>query len=176
MLRALQCAASGGGQGANTCDKCATDLGSLRCTWIHKRGGLHTLDASLQRLLFRVRARARRWLGRGERGHLGALRAPVAARRRGGEHHVALPAEVAGAREVGGQGPGVEAAEPEILQLLAKGVPEIQQAGADAAPVISTKQFSPDRLPCVVREYPVVVEGCYEVIPRRAVVPLGVVI
>ena len=37
VLRALQCAASGGGQGAKTCDNCATDVGSLRCTWIHRR-------------------------------------------------------------------------------------------------------------------------------------------
>ena len=37
VLRALQCAASGGGKGANTCDKCATESRSLRCTWIHRR-------------------------------------------------------------------------------------------------------------------------------------------
>ena len=37
VLRALQCVASVGGQGANTCDKCATDVGSLRCTWTHRR-------------------------------------------------------------------------------------------------------------------------------------------
>ena len=32
VLRALQCAASGGRQGANTCNRCATDMGSLTCT------------------------------------------------------------------------------------------------------------------------------------------------
>ena len=37
VLRALQRAAAGGGQGANTCDRCATDVGSCRCTWIHRR-------------------------------------------------------------------------------------------------------------------------------------------
>ena len=37
VLRALQCAVSVGGQGANRCDKCATHVGSLRCTWIHRR-------------------------------------------------------------------------------------------------------------------------------------------
>ena len=37
VLRALQRAAPGGGQGANTCDRCATDVGSRRCTWIHRR-------------------------------------------------------------------------------------------------------------------------------------------
>ena len=37
LLRALQSVAAGGGQGANTCDRCATDVGSRRCTWIHRR-------------------------------------------------------------------------------------------------------------------------------------------
>ena len=37
VLRALRRAAAGGGQGANTCDRCATDVGSRRCTWIHRR-------------------------------------------------------------------------------------------------------------------------------------------
>ena len=37
VLRALQRAAAGGGQGANTCDRCAMDVGSRRCTWIHRR-------------------------------------------------------------------------------------------------------------------------------------------
>ena len=37
VLRALQRVAVGGGQGANTCDRCATDVGSRRCTWIHRR-------------------------------------------------------------------------------------------------------------------------------------------
>ena len=38
--------------------------------------------------------------------------------------------------------------------------------------IVPTEPFLLDRLPCVVREYPVVVEGCYEVIPHRARVPL----
>ena len=33
----LQSTAAGGGQGANTCDRCATDAGCRRCTWIHRR-------------------------------------------------------------------------------------------------------------------------------------------
>ena len=37
VLRALQRAPAGGGQGANTCDRCATDVGSRRCTCIHRR-------------------------------------------------------------------------------------------------------------------------------------------
>ena len=37
VLWALQCAALGGGWGANRCNKCATDVGSFRCTWMHRR-------------------------------------------------------------------------------------------------------------------------------------------
>ena len=37
VLRALQRVAAGGGQGANTCDRCAADMGSRRCTWINRR-------------------------------------------------------------------------------------------------------------------------------------------
>ena len=37
VLRAVQCAAFGGGQGASTCDMCATDVGTLRCTYIQRR-------------------------------------------------------------------------------------------------------------------------------------------
>ena len=37
VLRALQRAAAAGGQGANTCDRCAKNVGSRRCTWIHRR-------------------------------------------------------------------------------------------------------------------------------------------
>ena len=36
VLRALQSVAARGGQGATTCDRCATDVGSRRCTWIHR--------------------------------------------------------------------------------------------------------------------------------------------
>ena len=36
VLRALQSAAAGGGQSANTCDRCLTDVGSGRCMWIHR--------------------------------------------------------------------------------------------------------------------------------------------
>ena len=37
VLRLLQGLASGGGQGANTCERCQTDVRSLRCAWIHRR-------------------------------------------------------------------------------------------------------------------------------------------
>ena len=36
VLRAVQRGAAGGGQGANRCDRCATDVGSRRCTWIRR--------------------------------------------------------------------------------------------------------------------------------------------
>ena len=50
---------------------------------------------------------------------------------------------------------------------------KLQEAGADAAPVVSVERFLLDRLPCVVKEYPVVGEGRYAVIPLRAGVSLG---
>ena len=54
-----------------------------------------------------------------------------------------------------------------------KGFPEFQQAGTDRASVVPAERFLSDRLPRVVREDPVVLEGRCEVIPRRAGVPLG---
>ena len=147
--------------------------GGTRGARLAVREGLRAVDASLQRLLLCAPARARDWLWPGARGPLETLRAPVGARRRGGGHRVALPAEVAGAWEVGGRGPGVEAGKPEVVPPLVKGAPQFQQAGADTAPVVPIERFLPDRLPRVVREYPVVVEGRYEVSPRRAGVPLG---
>ena len=57
---------------------------------------------------------------------------------------------------------------PEVVPPLAKGVPEFQQAGADTALIVPTERFQPDRLQRVVGEDPLVVEGCDEVIPRRA--------
>ena len=75
--------------------------------------------------------------------------------------------------EVGGRQPGAETAEPEVFPPVAEGVPELQQAGADAAPVVPAERLLPDLLPRVVREDPVVVEGGDEVIPRRAGVSRG---
>ena len=76
--------------------------------------------------------------------------------------------------EVGGEGLGVEAAEREIVGPLAEGGSELQQTGEDAAPVLSAGPPLPDHLPRVTREYPMVVEGCYEVISLRAgVLPGG---
>ena len=137
------------------------------------RGGLRALDGPLQRLLLRAPARARRWLGPGARGHLGALRAPVGARQRGAGYRVAFPAEVAGVREVVGRVAGVKAAEREVVPPLAEGAPEFQQAVADTAPVVSTEGYMADCVPRVVGEYTVVVEGRYEITPRWAGVPLG---
>ena len=75
--------------------------------------------------------------------------------------------------EVGRREPGVEAAEPEIVPPLAKGASELQQAGADVEPVVPAQCFMSDHLPCVVVEYPVVVQGPYEVIPLQAGMFLG---
>ena len=160
----------------NTCDESATDMGSLRCTWIDTRaapaGPARLCEGvcvpSMRRcspFLFRAPTRARGWLGPGAHGHLEALCALVGARRCGGGYRVALPAEVRGLWEVGGQGPGMEAAEPEIVRPLAKGASELPQVGAEVALVVSAERFLSDRLPCVVGDYPVVAEGRYEVIP-----------
>ena len=75
--------------------------------------------------------------------------------------------------EVGGWRPRAEMAEPEVLPPLSKGVPDLQQAGADAAPVVSAERLLLDLPPHVVGENPVVVEGGDEVIPRRAGVHPG---
>ena len=75
--------------------------------------------------------------------------------------------------EAGGWGPGVQAAEPEIVPPLAQGASELQQAGANAAPVVSVERFLPDHLPRIVREYLVNVDGRYEVIPLLAGVSPG---
>ena len=64
-------------------------------------------------------------------------------------------------------------AEPEVVPPLSEGVPDLQQAGADAAPVVPAKRLPLDLPPRVVGEDPVVVEGGDEVVPRRAGVPLG---
>ena len=74
--------------------------------------------------------------------------------------------------EVQGWGPGVEAAEPEVVPTLAEGVPELQ-AGADAVLVVAADLLLPDRLPRVIREHPMVVGGRDEVISLSIGVPLG---
>ena len=56
--------------------------------------------------------------------------------------------------------------EPEVVPPLSEGVPDLQQAGADAAPVVLAKRLPLDLLPRVVGEDPVVVEGGDEVVPR----------
>ena len=61
----------------------------------------------------------------------------------------------------------------EGVPTLAEGVLELQQAGADTAPVVPAERLLPDLLPRVVGEKPVVVEGGDEVIPRRSGVPPG---
>ena len=64
-------------------------------------------------------------------------------------------------------------AEQEVVPPLLEGVPDLQQAGADAAPVVPAKRLPLDLPPRVFRENPLVVEGGDEVVPRRAGVPLG---
>ena len=75
--------------------------------------------------------------------------------------------------EVGGRRPGAKTAEPEVVPPLAKGVPELQQAGAGAAPVVPADCLLPDLLLRVVGENPVVMEGGDEVIPGGGWVGLG---
>ena len=64
-------------------------------------------------------------------------------------------------------------AEPEVVPPPSEGVPDLQQAGADAAPVVLAKRLPLDLLPRVVGEDPVVVEEGDEVVSRQAGVPLG---
>ena len=71
-------------------------------------------------------------------------------------------------RGLGGRGPGAESAEPGVIPWLAEGVPELQQAGADAAPVVPAELLLPGLPPRVGRARPVVVEGCKEVLPPWA--------
>ena len=52
--------------------------------------------------------------------------------------------------EVGGRRPGAELTEPQDVPPLAEGVPELQQAGADAALVVPAERLLPDLLPRVV--------------------------
>ena len=72
-----------------------------------------------------------------------------------------------------GRQPGAEMAEPEVVPPLLEGVPDPQQAGADAALVVPPECLLLDLPPRVIGENPVVVEGDDEVIPPRAGVPLG---
>ena len=64
-------------------------------------------------------------------------------------------------------------AEPEVVPPLSGGVPDLQQAGANAAPVVPVERLPLDLPPRVVEENPVVVEGGNKVVPRRPGVPLG---
>ena len=77
--------------------------GGTRGARVAVQGGSHVPDAPVQRLPFLAPARARGWFGPGARGHLGALRAPVGAQRRGRGNRVAFSAEMAAVWEVGGR-------------------------------------------------------------------------
>ena len=115
------------------------------------RGGPFALNAPPACFPLRVRTRARGQLQPGTHVHLGALLAPVGTCRHGTGHHVSRPADVADVQEVGGGGPPVESAEPDIIPALAEGVPELQQAGPDTAPVTSAQHVLPEWLPRVCR-------------------------
>ena len=54
----------------------------------------------------------------------------------------------------GGRRPRVEMAEPEVVPPLSEGVPDLQQAGADAAPVVLAKRLPLDLLPRVAGRIP----------------------
>ena len=64
-------------------------------------------------------------------------------------------------------------AEQEVIPPLSEGVPDLQQAGAEAAPVVPAERLPLDVPPRVVGENPVVVEGGDGIVPRRAGLPLG---
>ena len=182
VLRALQCAASGGVHGANTCDKCATDVGSLRCTWIHRRAAPAgpawpcegVCAPSMRRCSASSSVRRRGPAGGSGQGHAATwehcahLLAPVGVPE-DTLSHCPQRWQVCGRWEAGDQ--GSRRRSQRSSHRWPRGPPEFQQAGADTAPVVPTERFLPDRLPRVVLEYPVVVEGRNEVMPRRAGVP-----
>ena len=124
--------------------------GTARRARAFVRGGVCPLDAPVQGLLLCAPARARGRFGPGARGHLGTPRAPVGGCRRCGGHRVTFPAESAGLWEVGGRRPRVEMAEPEVIPFLSEGVPDLQQAGADAAPGVPAERLPLDLPPRVV--------------------------
>ena len=121
--------------------------GSTRGARLFVRGGVCPLDAPAQGLLLCAPARACGRFWPGARGYLGAPRAPVGACRRCGGHRVTFSAESAGVWEVVGRRPRVEMAEPEVVPPLSEGVPDLQQAGVDAAPVVLAKRLPLDLLP-----------------------------
>ena len=100
--------------------------GGTRGAHLAVRGGLCAPNAPLQRLLLHSWARARGWPRSGSGGYLGALRAPVSARRRSGGYPLTHPAEMASVSDVGGRGPGVDAVEPEMVPSLAKKASELR--------------------------------------------------
>ena len=115
--------------------------GSARGARAFVWGGVCPLDAPVQGLLPCAPAQACGRFRPGARGHLGAPRAPVCACRRYGGHGVTFPAEPAGVWEVGGWRPRVGMVEPEVVPPPSEGVPDLQQAGAEAAPEVLPSVF-----------------------------------
>ena len=140
----LQHAVSGCGWFVNKCDKCATDVGSLKCTWIDGRAALAGPAcpcAAVWTSSMHRRSALPSVHRSGACGHLGAPCAPVGSCRHGGGHGITAPAEIAGVRELGGWGPGAGFAEPEVILARAEAILELQQAFADVAPVVSAERL-----------------------------------
>ena len=136
VLWALQSAAAGGGQGSNTCHRCATDVGSRRRTRIHRTaapaGPAWPCQAVCASRMHRCKAspsvRLRKLVGGSGQGHTTTLEhrahllAPIGAAEDTGSHS---PQRWQMCGRVGGRRPGAETAEPEVVSPLAKGVPDL---------------------------------------------------
>ena len=160
VLWALRGVASGRGQGANMCDRCATDVGSRRCTWIHRsaasagpawpgRGFARHQCAGAMPLLpcacagpRVVQARCTRPPGSTARTcwrPLARRRTPSQTLRRAG-------------RGVGGQRPVTRGRDGRARgrPTFGEGGPGVQAGGRDTASVVPTEPLLPNRLPRVV--------------------------
>ena len=183
MLRALRCAVSGGGQGAITCDRCPTDVRSLRCTSIHRR----TAPAGPVWPCEWVRAPS---MPRCSPSSSVRRRGPAVGSGQGHafipEHcaHLFVPAGVAKDTVLHSlqrwQACGRSEARDQGSWQLGRGHPtrsgegpRTPAGGRRRGAGSPSERLVSDRLPCVIREYPMVVEGRCEVIPLRAVVSLG---
>ena len=170
--------ASGRGKGANRRDRFVTDVGSRMRTWIHRRAAPAGLAgpcegvcassmrrcnaSSFVRLRELTGSSGQRHANTGE--HRAHLLAPVSAAEDTMSHYLQRW-QVCRRWEASDQGSSWRS--QRSSHLWQRGFFEFQQAGADTESVVSTEQFLPDRLPRVVTEDPMVVEGCDEVIPRR---------
>ena len=171
-MRAPQSVAAGRGQGASKCNRCATDVASRRCRWIHRRAApmapAHPCQGACappMRRCKEARARGTRPAGSTARTcwRPSALRRTLCRIPRRGGRCVEGGRAATRGRDGGARGGSTSV----------RGVPDLQQAGADAAPVVPAERLLLDLPPRVIGENPVVVKGGDEVISRRAGVPLG---